>query len=50
VKFARQEVGREETEGRVERARALAEELERELRPPELAAAAEGGAAPPRAA
>ncbi len=37
VKFARQEVGRVETEGRVERARALAEELERELRPPVLA-------------
>ncbi|HVF62267.1 MAG TPA: hypothetical protein VNJ70_20845 [Thermoanaerobaculia bacterium] len=49
VKFARQEVGREETEGRVERARALAEELERELRPPVLATA-EGAAAPPRAA
>ena len=48
VKFARQEVGREETEGRVERARSLAEELERELRP--LAAAAEDAAAPPRAA
>ncbi|HEX9669528.1 MAG TPA: hypothetical protein VGC93_08600 [Thermoanaerobaculia bacterium] len=50
VKFARHEVGREETEGRVERARGTAEELERELRPPDLAAAAEGAAAPREAA
>jgi len=34
----------------VARARGLAEELERELRPPDLAAAAEGAAAPRKAA
>jgi hypothetical protein len=50
VKFARQEVGRVETAGRVERARSLGEELERELRPPDLVAAAEGAAAPREAA
>jgi len=48
VKFARQEVGCERTAERLAQARAIAEEIERELHPPEEAAAAE--AAPREAA
>jgi hypothetical protein len=48
VKFARQEVGRERTAERLAQARAVAEEVEREIHPPEEAAAAE--AAPREAA
>lgn len=40
VKFARQDVGRERTVERLARARELAEDVERELQPPEAAAAA----------